>query len=105
MIVGIEKCAVINMYSKKYILEQIEELNGYNPLYDDIYNAVCYLAYLNVGEQGWFLCETNDWLNDMQSIRTSVVQDVYYVEDCVFVETCNTRYTFRLIFDEEQNRF
>ena len=86
------------MYSKKYILEKIEEFNEHNPIYDDMENSVCYLAYLNIGERGWFLCETNDWFDNVHKIHTSTIQFIEYMNDCIFVETLNTRYTFRFIF-------
>lgn len=42
------------MYSKRYILENIEEFNEHNPIYDDIEGSICYPAYLNVGGTGRF---------------------------------------------------
>ena len=85
------------MYSKKYRLEKIEEFNKHNPVYDDAEGAVCYLAYFNVGERGWFLCDYDDWFNAVHRIHTSTVKSVEYLDSQVIVETQNTRFTFTLI--------
>ena len=86
------------MYDKKYRLEKIEEFNHHNPIYDNIEDAACYLAYFKVGERGWFL-----WLEDFgfkefaHRIHTSLVQSVEYIDDMVVVGTENTKLTFREI--------
>ena len=85
------------MYNKKYIIEKIEEFNNHNPLYDDIEGHICYLAYLNVGERGWFLHETNDWFASAHRVHTSVIKKVEYLDNKIIVETQNTRLTFKLI--------
>lgn len=86
------------MYSKKYILEKIEEFNNHNPIYDDMQGCVCYLAYLNVGERGWFLYEQNDWFSTPHRIRTSVIKNVEYIcNNQVVVTTQNTKFIFTLI--------
>lgn len=82
------------MYNKKYILENIEEFNKHNPVYDDAEGRICYLAYLNIGERGWFLCEKDDWFESVHRIHTSTIKNVEYLEDQVIVETRNTRFTF-----------
>lgn len=91
------------MYNKKYCLEKIEEFNGHNYIYDDVEGKTCYLAYLNVGERGWFLWEDDDWFGMTHRIHTSVIKnieyfdDMQYVDDYILVETQNTRLTFKLI--------
>ena len=85
------------MYSKKYILENIEEFGVHNPVYDDLINAVCYPAYFNVGERGWFLANTNKWFDKAHRIHTSVIDSVYYLEDKIIVRTQNTKFTFVLV--------
>ena len=88
------------MYNKKYYLEKIEEMNKHNPLYDDMVGCTCYLAYLNIGERGWFLWEDNDWLNTPHRIHTSVIKNVTYIDNQVFVETQNTKFVFTMIEGE-----
>lgn len=85
------------MYSKKYCLIKIEELGEHNPIYDDVEGRVCYLAYLNIGERGWFLWETDDWFNTTHRVHTSTINNVEYKDNWVFVETNNTKFTFALI--------
>ena len=80
------------MYNKKYHLEKIEEMNRHNPIYDDMEDAVCYLAYFNVGERGWFLAE--DYWGSAHRIHTSTVRDVEYTDNQVLVTTHNTKFTF-----------
>ena len=86
------------MYNKKYILENIEEFNGHNYIYDDILRHICYPAYFNVGERGWFL-----WIEDgrfdefAHRIHTSTVKKIEYFDDAIIVETLNTKFTFRLV--------
>lgn len=86
------------MYNKKYRIEKIEEFNKHNPVYDGVEGATCYLAYLNVGERGWFLyIEDSGWYEYAHRIHTSVIKSVEYFYDGIVVETQNTRFTFRLI--------
>lgn len=85
------------MYNKKYYIEKIEEFNHHNPIYDDILGNVCYLAYLNVGERGWFLYEENDWFRQTHRVHTSTIKGVQYSDDQIVVVTQNTRFTFKLI--------
>lgn len=86
------------MYNKKYILEKIEEFNHHNSIYEGVEGSVCYLAYLNVGERGWFLfVETNGWYEYAHRIHTSVIRDVEYTDNQVIVTTRNTKLTFTLI--------
>lgn len=93
------------MYNKKYRLEKIEEFNRHNPIYENMEGSVCYLAYLNVGERGWFLCDyENDWFAVAKyphRVHTSVIKDVQYTRgNLVIVTTQNTRFTFRVITED-----
>lgn len=83
-------------YNRKYILKNVQELRRHNPLYDDIEGNTCYLAYLKVGERGWFLHHKSeyDWPH---RIHTSVVQAVKYKDDQVIVLTENTKFTFEVV--------
>lgn len=86
------------MYNKKYCIDKIEEMNRHNPIYDDIEGCVCYPAYFNVGERGWFLyIEDCGWHEYAHRIHTSVIKNVEYVDDKIFVETQNTKFIFKLI--------
>lgn len=89
------------MYNKKYILEKIEEFGEHNYIYDDMKDCVCYLAYFNVGERGWFLQESENYFGFISThrIQTSTVKNVEYFIDYIIVETNNTKLTFRLITD------
>ena len=85
------------MYNKKYRLADIKS-QKWNPLHDMIINKVCYLAYLNVGERGWFLYDTQDPMDLVHRICTSVIKKVKYTRsNQVIVITENTKYTFNLI--------
>jgi len=92
------------MYNKKYIIEEIEEFNDHNPIYEGVLGRIAYPAYFNVGERGWFL-----WIEDgcfrelAHRIHTSVIQSVEYVNDMIIVKTENTRFTFRLVEKNEVN--
>lgn len=84
------------MHNKKYRLEQLEEFNGHNPLYDNVrLGCICYLAYLMIGERGWFMYETGDPYDPPHRIHTSTIYDVKYRGELVVVTTHNTRFTFR----------
>lgn len=86
------------MYNKKYKLEKIEEFNGHNYIYDGAEGSICYPAYFNVGERGWFLhIEDHSWREYAHRIHTSIVKSVDYIDDKIVVETQNTRFTFKLI--------
>lgn len=89
------------MYNIKYRLEKIEEFNGHNPIYDNIEGRVCYPAYLNVGERGWFLyIEDNGWHEYAHRIHTSVIKDVVSTRcNQIIVTTQNTKFTFTAIID------
>ena len=86
----------MNVYDKKYRLEMIEEFNGHNYIYDDIEGSICYPAYFNVGERGWFL-SLAEWFDRAHRIHTSVIESVAYTEEQIIVVTQNTKFTFKLI--------
>lgn len=89
---------VNGVYNKKYRLEKIEEFNRHNDIYDDIEGRICYPAYFNVGERGWFLWIEDSWFKEFaHRIHTSVIQNVEYLDDEIIVVTQNTRFTFRLV--------
>ena len=50
------------MYNKKYRLTNIIT-ETYNPIHEDLTDKICYLAYFNVGERGWFLYQPNSWFD------------------------------------------
>lgn len=86
------------MYNKKYRLEKIEEFNRHNPIYDGIEGSVCYPAYFNVGERGWFLyIEDSGWWEHAHRIHTSIIKSVDYTDDGIVLETQNTRFVFKLV--------
>ena len=90
------------MYNIKYRLVEIESFNGYNPVHDNIRGKICYLAYLNEGERGWFLYETNDVFDPIHRIHTSTVKEVQYTRgNQIIVFTRNTKYVFKNIAFEE----
>lgn len=92
------------MYNKKYIIEEIEELNHHNPIYEGVLGRIAYPAYFNVGERGWFLWIEDGWLREFaHRIHTSVIQRVEYVNDTIIVKTENTRFKFRLVKENEVN--
>lgn len=92
---------VSNMYNKKYRLEKIEEFNVHNCIYDKVEGSICYPAYFNVGERGWFLyIEDYGWREHAHRIHTSIIKSVDYIDDVIILETQNTRFTFRLVGDE-----
>ena len=88
------------MYSKKYRLTNIITEN-YNPIHEGLLEKICYLAYFNVGERGWFLYRTNDWFDSADRVHTSVVKNIDYTDDQVVVTTLNTKYVFELIKQEQ----
>lgn len=84
------------MHNKKYIFEKIEEFNGHNRVYEDMpHRCVCYLAYLNEGERGWFMYETGLRYDVPHRIHTSIIKNVEYRDGLVIVTTQNTRLTFK----------
>ena len=88
------------MYNKKYIIEKIEEFNKHNDIYDNMEGCVCYPAYLNVGERGWFLYIEEIWFAEhAHRIHTSIIQSVEYEDDRIIVTTQNTKFVFKLIED------
>lgn len=87
---------VITMYNKKYRLTKIMT-EIFNPIHEGLENTVCYLAYLNEGERGWFLYQPNSWFDRADRIHTSVIKEVEYKDNKVVVTTQNTVYVFELI--------
>jgi hypothetical protein len=90
----------MNFYDKKYHLVELEEFNGHNPLYDNVKDGVCYLAYLNPGERGWLLCEykgTDEWMAYPHRIHTSMVKSVDCTDKQVILVTENTRFVFEVV--------
>lgn len=92
-----EKEVLWNVYNRKYKLIRIETMK-HNDIHDFIKNKVCYLAYLNPGERGWFLCDTEDFYNPVHRVHTSIIKSVDFDGPHVVVKTENTEYTFELIF-------
>lgn len=93
------------MYSKKYRCSKIDSKRD-NPYHDAIVGSVCYLAYLNIGERGWFLYEAHDWygFSSAHRIHTSVIKNVQYINsNQVVVTTENTKYVFDLIVSGDDN--
>jgi hypothetical protein len=89
------------MYNKKYRLENFEEFNEHNYIYATMLDCVCYPAYFNVGERGWFLYETDVWSVAAHRVHTSIVKDVQYTRDNkIIVTTQNTRLIFSLILGD-----
>ena len=91
------------MYSKKYILEKIEEFNGPNPMYEDMEGVICYPAYFRPGERGWFLYEQKYGSAFPHRVHTSVIKDIEYVDGGIIVTTQNTRFTFGVIKNTGDN--
>ena len=89
------------MYNKKYILEKIEEFNGHNYIYDDVEGSICYPAYFNVGERGWFLYDVCCGYS-ANKIHTSRIKSVEYLDDVIIVVTQNTRFIFKLFKEEKE---
>lgn len=88
------------MYNKKYRLVKIESSQN-NPLHNNLISKICYLAYLNVGEKGWFLCDTEEHTDPVHRIHTSVVKDVKHSGDTrITVITEHTKYVFEVIPNE-----
>ena len=85
------------MYNKKYRLVDIEEFNRPNHIYLEMRGCICYPAYFNVGERGWFLYESEDY-DYPHRVHTSMVRDVQYTRgNQIIVTTQNTRFTFEPI--------
>lgn len=83
------------MYSKRYRIEKIEEFNQHNPIYEGVEGRIVYPAYFKVGERGWFLWVEDGWFKDFaHRIHTSVIQNVVYTDDKIFITTQNTKFTF-----------
>ena len=64
---------------------------------EDFLGKICYPAYFKVGENGWFLCETDGCTYAPDRIRTSEVKNVGWDGTNFTVETVNTIYKFEQI--------
>ena len=92
------------MYNKKYRLIEIDRPDENKNVCDDMKNSICYLAYLKVGERGWFLYEADDPIVPVHRIHTSVIKDVQYTRgNRVVVMTENTKYVFEVILDDNND--
>jgi len=92
------------MYSKKYILEKVEEFNGHNRIYDKIEGTICYLAYFKEGERGLFLHEYDDSiLKTIRRVHTSIVQNTKAQGNYFIVQTSNTRFSFREVESDQEH--
>jgi hypothetical protein len=87
---------MISMYNKKFRLVEIDA-KKYNPMHEEILNKVCYPAYFNIGERGWFLCVVNEWPGGTHRVHTSPVDNILYADNQIIVVTENTKYVFELI--------
>ena len=83
------------MYNQRYRLTKLES-NKRTQMHEEIEGNICYLAYFNVGEVGWFLCDTRAMFNPVHRIRTSIVNNVLYADNQIIVVTENSKYTFEL---------
>lgn len=91
------------MYNKKYRLQKIETEHK-NSIHAEILGKICYLAYFNCGEKGWFHCVTHRNPLKVHTICTSEVKDVQYTRcNQVVVSTKNTKYVFEVILDGNEN--
>lgn len=96
-----EKLNVLNIYKQKYRLCELEEIRMYNPIHNSLLGKICYLAYFNVGERGWFLCDTEDIYKPVHRVHTSIVKSVENTNNNqIVVTTQNTKYTFELVVNE-----
>jgi hypothetical protein len=91
------------MYSKKYILENVEEFGRHNPIYDNAKGHICYPAYLKVGERGWLLYEVrleDEWMAYPHRLYTSIIKNVDYVigdDFRIVIDTEHTRLTLKAV--------
>lgn len=91
------------MFNKKYRLIEVESPNG-SDVHRECLGKVCYLAYFNIGERGWFLCDTEESFNPVHRIHTSNVRYVQHLRgNRVVVLTENTKYVFEVILDGKED--
>lgn len=89
------------MHSQKYRLVKIDTERP-QLVHTSILNKICYIAYLKVGERGWFLCEVVDEIELPHRIHTSEIQNIEYTcDNQVVVSTENTRYVFKVVSNEQ----
>lgn len=87
-----------DMYSKRYVIENIAEKGEHNPSYDDFIGGYCFPAYLKVGSRGWLLCVKNDsWTLTPHRLHTSIIKNIFCEEDMITVETEHTSLFIREI--------
>lgn len=83
------------MFNHRYRLEEIiSKIDVKAKDKEDFLGKICYPAYFKVGENGWFLCETDGCTYAPDRIRTSEVKNVEGSYDRFTVTTNNSRYTF-----------
>ena len=88
------------MYSRRYVIESIEEFGNHNRIYDGVEGCICYPAYFKVGERGWFLYVEDLFFKEYaHRIHTSIIQSVEYTNDGIIVVTENTKFVFRVKAD------
>ena len=82
------------MYNKKYRVEKIEQFGRENPIYENMEGCVCYPAYLNIGERGWILCETDTYSGAYpHRLHTSIIKNVVHTNEHIVITTENTKLT------------
>ena len=93
---------VRKMHNIKYRCTDIESVTD-NPIHDKVRGNICYLAYLNEGERGWFLCESDNMFEPIHRIHTSTVREIQYARGGqVTVFTRNTKYVFKNVAFEDK---
>lgn len=86
------------MFNRRYRLKEIISKTGVEEKdKEDFLGKICYPAYFKVGENGWFLCETDGCTYAPDRIRTSGVEKIEWNCTDFTVETENTIYKFMQI--------
>ena len=86
------------MFNLRYKLVEITSTKDNQPKHEDFLGKICYPAYFKVGEEGWFLCETDGCTYAPDRIRTSEVKNVQFFRNNSFVVfTNNSKYVFEAI--------
>ena len=90
----INDCELL-MCNKKYRLMNIVT-DKYNPIHEPIIGKICFPAYFNIGERGWFLYKPYDLFDRTEKVHTSVVE--YYIKtpEGFTVQTNNSKYVFKV---------
>ena len=92
------------MFSSRYRLVSIISSKNESQKQEDFLGKICYPAYFKVGENGWFLCETDGCTYAPDRIRTSEVKNVGWDGTNFTVETVNTIYKFEQIIRQGKNK-